>query len=84
VLKTRLRKAEQEWMAALRDLEYEHEFILEHAKLLPVTEYPDWVEDDHTWDQASCLQALACSAWLVDYPSKSSRSLHFYKQVKQR
>jgi hypothetical protein len=47
VLKTRLRKAEQEWMAALRDLEYEHEFILEHAKLLPVTEYPDWVEDDY-------------------------------------
>jgi hypothetical protein len=27
---------------------------------------------EHTWDQASCLQALACSAWLLGYPSKSS------------
>jgi hypothetical protein len=39
---------------------------------------------EHTWDQASCLQALACSAWLLNYLSKLSRSLHFCKQVKRR
>jgi len=47
VLKSKLKSAEQRWMASMRHVEHEHEYILEDAKLIPTPVHVHWTDKNY-------------------------------------
>jgi hypothetical protein len=49
VLKSKLKSAEQRWMASMRHVEHEHEYILEDAKLIPTPVHVHWTDKNYNY-----------------------------------